>query len=357
MYSENLADDKSADSLDELLSDSSQEHLRRPTDDVDEEFASMPELADPSSDTSDTSDTSDDSSSEASDEYGDVDETSTVQFQDLQQVHALVRNSLDEGNSNGNTRDDNVRGSREGEYSSATEHLQDILLDSSVLSNQISNRFVMESQRLRRTENINNRSSLGSEPKSLAADLRNCAGYGCRCGGFGEPCQGTISSPNSSSAGQNNNRHVDNSNQQSNNNPGIMDAIGNIVNNVSNVLRARQSNNGRARRSEEQRRANINLNRSTSDEALNIIRMAISQRSKVPLSRLISCVANFESPKNDAETLLCHFSNNKIGNFIIFAPVLSVVAELLNHISMSDLMKLVCVGGVKKLSKPGGGST
>ena len=76
----------------------------------------------------------------------------------------------------------------------------------------------------------------------------------------------------------------------------------------------------------------------------------------MPLSRLISCVANFELPKNDAETLLCHFSNNKIGNFIIFAPVLSVVAELLNHMSMSDLMKLVCVGGVKKLSKPGGGS-
>ena len=163
-----------------------------------------------------------------------------------------------------------------------------------------------------------------------------------------------ISSPNTSSAGHDNNRRVNNSNQGSNNTPNIMDAIGNIVNNVSNVLRARQStNNGRARRSEEQRRASINLNRSTSDEALNIIRMAISQRSKVPLSRLLGCVTNFELPKNDAETLLCHFSNKKIGNFMIFAPVLSVVAELLNHISMSDLMKLVCVSDVKTLSKPG----
>ena len=358
MNSENLADNESADSLDELLSDSSQEQLRRPTDDVDEEYASMPELQNPSSDTSDTSDTSDDSSSEASDEYGDVDEATTVQFQDLRQVHALVRNSLDEGNSNGNTRDDNVRGSREGEYSSATEHLQDILLDSSVLSNQISNRFVMESQRLRRAENINNRSSLGIRPaQSFAADLRNFArAMDAVAGVLENRAREHISSPNSSSAGHNNNRHADNSNQQNNNNPGIMDAIGNIVNNVSNVLRARQSNNGRARRSEEQRRASINLNRSTSDEALNIIRMAISQRSNVPLSRLIGCVANFESPKNDAETLLRHFSNNKIGNFIIFAPVISVVAELLNHISMSDLMKLVCVSGVKKLSKPGGGS-
>ena len=356
MYSENLPDDESADSLDELLSDSSQEHLRRPTDDRDEEHVSMPELMSGSSDTSDTSDTSDDSSSEDSGGYGGMDETSTVQVQDLQQVHALVRNSLGEGSSNSNAGDDNVHGNREVQYASATDYLQDILLDSSVLSNQISNRFVMESQRLRHSENISNVGSLGSEPnRSLATDLRNFArAMDAVAGVLENRARDHISSPNTSSAGHDNNRRVNNSNQGSNNTPNIMDTIGNIVNNVSNVLRARQStNNGRARRSEEQRRASINLNRSTSDEALNIIRMAISQRSKVPLSRLLGCVTNFELPKNDAETLLCHFSNKKIGNFMIFAPVLSVVAELLNHISMSDLMKLVCVSGVKTLSKPG----
>ena len=54
--------------------------------------------------------TSDDSSS-TSDEYGDVDEATTVQFQDLRQVRTCAE-YLDEGN-NGNTRDDNVHGSRE----------------------------------------------------------------------------------------------------------------------------------------------------------------------------------------------------------------------------------------------------
>ena len=139
-----------------------------------------------------------------------------------------------------------------------------------------------------------------------------------------------------------------------NNNPGIMDAIGNLVNNVSNVLRTRQSaNSGRPIRSEEQRRASINSNRSASDEALNIIRMAISQRSEVPLARLLDGVTNFQFPKDDAEALLRHFSNKRIGNFFIFAPILSLVAEFLNHISMSDLMKLMCVGGLKPLSEPG----
>ena len=83
MYSENLPDDESADSLDELLSDSSQEHLRRPTDDRDEEHVSMPELMSISSDTSDTSDTSDDSSSEDSGGVRGMDETSTVQVSRL----------------------------------------------------------------------------------------------------------------------------------------------------------------------------------------------------------------------------------------------------------------------------------
>ena len=284
-----------------------------------------------------------------------MDETSTVQVQDLQQVHALVRNSLGEGSSNSN-----AEMTTSTEIGKCNTPVPQITYKISYLTARYSATklaivYVMESQRLRHSENISNVGSLGSEPnRVLLLTYETLRGLWMPLRGFWRTVKRSHFSPNTSSAGHDNNRRVNNSNQGSNNTPNIMDTIGNIVNNVSNVLRARQStNNGRARRSEEQRRASINLNRSTSDEALDIIRMAISQRSNVPLSRLIGCVANFELPKNDAETLLRHFSNNKIGNFMIFAPVLSVVAELLNHISMSDLMKLMCVSGVKTLSKPG----
>ena len=145
MSFENLSDNESADSLDELLSDTSVGQSRRPTETNDdgEEYTSMPELAEASSDssdTSDTSDTSDDSSSEDLAEQAAIGDISTTQLQDLQEVHALVRNCLGEGNSDA---DDN-RGNREAEYASTVEHLQDILLDSSVLSNQVSNRLVVE---------------------------------------------------------------------------------------------------------------------------------------------------------------------------------------------------------------------
>ena len=69
----------------------------------------------------------------------------------------------------------------------------------------------MESQRLRRAENINNRSSLGIRPaQSFAADLRNFArAMDAVAGVLENRAREHISSPNSSSAGHNNNRHAD----------------------------------------------------------------------------------------------------------------------------------------------------
>ena len=87
MSFENLSDNESADSFDELLSDTSEGQSRRPTETNDdgEEYASMPELAEASSDssdTSDTSDTSDDSSSEDLAEQAAIGDISTTQLQE-----------------------------------------------------------------------------------------------------------------------------------------------------------------------------------------------------------------------------------------------------------------------------------
>jgi hypothetical protein len=327
------------------------------------DYTDMPSLASGSStsdsDSSDSdSDSSDDNQSNNSNNENNNnnnENTENIPVGQLQdEVSRFIRSTIvSPNNVNGNAY------SVPSVYANDMESIQDLLLNTSILSNQMSNRMVTEARHYRQNEG--GRLVSDVQEANSARFVHALRRYSRVINNLANNIEQHVS--NSRAARESNNDGLPfvfgGDGSGSGGTP--MDTINDVFRNIRNVLAARNNNNNnnnndnnntngtsdnerRQERTDDERRANINLNTSSFDETMHLVHMAISQKSDLPIFDLLESVVEFDFPKNDSSSmngLLENVFSNHVGNQTIFALVFKIISEVCKHISMKHLMKIV----------------
>ena len=336
-----------------------------------------------SSDTSDsqnTSDMDDNDDNDDNENYNNNDDDNegadpmmSVPIHTLNQLQTHLRGLVRDNIASPNNVNGNAYSVSSAIFDNDMERMQDLLLESSTLSNQMSNRMVTESRRYR--QNQDGREVTEVQDESSDRFVRDLRRYSRAISLLADRVETHVQNEreeremeeqernenearNRGSRRRRRGRRGRGGNDGANENPisGIANVLRNVFNRTMNGNNDNNDNNNnndnnavqRRERTTDERVAGINLNTSATNEAVNLVHMAISQNSSITIFDLLNSVVDFTLPKlNDRafhstriDRLMKNVLSHNVGNQLIFIHIFHVIAELSKIITIQDLIRL-----------------